>query len=439
MRLVTRLRLALAIAALIAVHMYAADEREKYWPQWRGPYATGVSRQATPPLEWSETKNIKWKVEIPGRGSSSPVVWRDRIYLQTAVPVGVAVDGSHTPLGGVTPRRPHVFKVLAVDRRDGKIVWEKTAREQTPHEASHFENGTWSSGSPITDGQHVIAYFESFGIYCFDMNGTLVWEKDLGDKLMRNQFGEGSTPVLHGNTIVVVWDHLGGQSFVVALDKRSGKELWRVDRDEIDTWATPLVVEDEGRAQVVVPGRKHLRSYDLATGKTVWETTGLTMNPIPSPVFENGMVFATSGFQGNSLKAIKIAGAKGDISETGHVVWSLTRDTPYVPSPLIYDGVLYILKTNNGLLSAFDAQTGKPHFQLQRLEKAPNVFASPVGAAGRVYIAGRDGTTIVIKQGPRFEVVAENALDDGFDASPALVDRDVYLRGYKYLYAIAEK
>jgi outer membrane protein assembly factor BamB len=163
------------------------------------------------------------------------------------------------------------------------------------------------------------------------------------------------------------------------------------------------------------------------------------MNPIPSPVMENGMVFATSGFQGNSLKAIKLAGASGDITGTGHVVWSLTRDTPYVPSPLIYDGILYILKTNNGLLSAFDAPSGKPHYQLQRLDKAPNVFASLVGAAGRVYIAGRDGTTIVVKHGPSFQVLAENVLDDGFDASPAPVDREIYLRGYKHLYAIAEK
>jgi outer membrane protein assembly factor BamB len=353
--------------------------------------------------------------------------------------VGVAGDQSHKPLGAVNPKPPHVFKLLAIDRQSGKVVWERNAREQTPHENAHVDNGTWASGSPITDGQNIIAYFESFGIYCFDMNGKLIWEKDLGDKKMRNQFGEGSTPVLHKNTIVVVWDHLGGQSFVVALDKRSGNELWRVNRDEIDTWATPLVVEQDGRAQVIVPGQKRLRSYDLANGAVVWETAGLTMNPIPSPVFENGMVFATSGFQGNSLKAIKIAGAAGDITNTGHVVWTLNRDTPYVPSPLVYDGILYFLKTNNGLLTALDAQTGKPHYQLQRLEQAPNVFSSPVAAAGRVYIAGRDGTTIVLKHGAAFEVLAENALDDGFDASPALVDRDLYLRGYKYLYAISER
>ena len=179
-----------------------------------------------------------------------------------------------------------------------------------------------------------------------------------------------------------------------------------------------------------------LRSYDLRSGDVIWETAGLTMNPIPSPVAADGMVFATSGFRGNSLKAIRLAGAKGDITGTPNVVWTLDRDTPYVPSPLLYDGVLYILKTNNGLLSAFDAATGKPHYQVQRLDKAANVFASPVGAAGRVYIAGRDGTTVVLKHGPTFEILAENTLDDGFDASPAVVDRELYLRGYRYLYAI---
>lgn len=406
---------------------------------WRGPLGTGVAPSADPPIEWSETKNVKWKVEIPGRGSSSPVIWGDRIFLLTAIPAGVSADDTHKPRGGINPRIAHQFKVLALNRADGQIVWERTAREEVPHEASHQDNGTWASASAVTDGQHVIASFESRGIYCYDMSGTLVWQKDLGDKMMRNEFGEGSTPALHGNTLVVVWDHfVPGESFIVALDKRNGEERWRVKRDEIDTWATPAIVEEGGRTHVIVPGMKRLRSYDLETGAVLWETEGLTMNPIPSPVAGDGMVFATSGFRGNSLRAIKLAGAKGDITGTPNVVWTLDRDTPYVPSPLLYDGVLYILKTNNGLLSAFDAKTGTPHYQVQRIEGAPNVFASPVGAAGRVYIPGRDGTTVVIKHGPAFEVVAQNTLDDGFDASPALVDREMYLRGYRYLYKISE-
>jgi outer membrane protein assembly factor BamB len=425
---------------LLSAAWSADTEAEKFWPQWRGPYATGVSRHADPPTEWSETKNIKWKVEIPGRGSSSPVVWGDHIFLLTAVPVGVPADEAHKPRGGTKPRLPHQYKLLAINRADGRLAWERVAREETPHEASHQDNGTWASSSAITDGQHVIAPFESRGIYCYDMKGTLIWQKDLGDKKMRNEFGEGATPVLHGNTLIVVWDHyVPGESFIVALDKRNGNELWRVKRDEIDTWATPAVIEEGGRTHVIVPGMNRLRSYDLQTGAILWETAGLTMNPIPSPVVGDGMVFATSGFRGNSLKAIRLEGAEGDVTNTPHVAWTLDRDTPYVPSPLLYDGVLYILKTNNGLLSAFDAKSGKPHYQVQRLEKAPNVFASPVAASGRVYVVGRDGATVVVKHGPTLEVLAGNALDDGFDASPALVDREIYLRGYKYLYGIAAR
>jgi outer membrane protein assembly factor BamB len=430
----------LAFTAMLALLSSATAQTpavERFWGQWRGPSATGVSRTADPPLEWSETRNVRWKVEIPGRGSGSPVVWGDRVYLMTAVPVGLTGDAAHAPRGGIRDRIPHKFVVMALNRRDGKVAWERTVKEEAPHEGSHVDNGTWASSSVATDGEHIIAFFESKGLYAFDMEGELIWEKDFGDKRMRNQFGEGSTPALYRDRLVVVWDQQGGQSFVVGLNKRTGEELWRVNRSEIDTWATPLVVENAGRAQVIVPGQNRLRSYDLETGAIVWESAGLTMNPIPSPVFHDGMVFATSGFQGNNLKAIRIADAKGDITGTPSIVWTLDRDTPYVPSPIVYDGLLYILKTNNGILSTFDAKTGKPHYQNQRLTAVPNVFASPVGAAGRVYFAGREGTTMVLRNSPTFEVLATNTLDDGFDASPALVDKEIYLRGQKFLYCIA--
>jgi outer membrane protein assembly factor BamB len=359
------------------------------------------------------------------------------LFLLTAVPAGVPAQASHDPRGGIEPRLPHRYLVLAIDRRDGKVLWERVAREETPHEAAHQDNGTWASSSAVTDGELVIANFESRGLYAYDMKGNPVWQVDPGDKRMRNEFGEGTTPALHGNYLVLVWDHQG-ESVIVTFDKRTGRELWRAKRDEIDSWATPIVVELDGRAQVITSGMNRLRSYDLQTGAVVWHTAGVTMNPIPSPVAADGMVFVTSGFRGNSLKAIRLAGAKDDISTTGSVVWTLDRDTPYVPSPLLYDGILYILKSNNGVLSAFDGKTGKPHYQLQRLAKAPNVFASPVGAAGRVYIPGREGTVVVLKHGPSFEVLAENQLDDGFDASPALVDDQIFLRGYRFLYAISE-
>jgi outer membrane protein assembly factor BamB len=435
----TRLVLASLLLCLPAIALQGAVNDQRYWAQWRGPDMTGVSRTAKPPVEWSETKNLRWKVEIPGRGSSSPVVYGDRVYLLTAIPVGVTGDAQHAPRGALPQRGVHQYKVLAIDRKTGKTVWEHVAREEEPHEAAHGDNGSWASSSAITDGTHVFAYFESRGLYAYDMSGKLIWQADFGDKKMRNQFGEGSTPVLHGNTLVVVWDHLNQPSYVIALDKRTGKELWRVNHPEMDTWATPLVVEHNGRPQVIVNAMNRVRSFDLETGKVVWEGPGTTMNVIPSPVYGNGMVFIMSGFRGNNLKAIRLADAKGDISTTGAIAWQLDRDTPYVPSPLLYDNILYFLKTNNGLLSAFDAASGKPHYQVQRIAKAlGEVFASPVGADGRVYITSRDGVTTVIKHGPTYEVLAENTLDDGFDASPALVDGEIFMRGYKYLYAIGQ-
>jgi outer membrane protein assembly factor BamB len=434
------MKIALAASLTLFTSFHAAFQTapaERHWPQWRGPQGTGVSRTATPPTEWSETKNVRWKVEVPGRGSGTPVVWGDRLYVLTAVPVGVAADAQHTALGG-KPLVAHRYVVLAIDRKTGKTIWEQTAREEAPHEASHPQNGTWASPSAIVDGEHVIASFESRGLYAYDMTGKLVWQKDLGDKRMRSTFGEGSTPALYGNTLVIVWDHQG-ESFVAALNKRTGDEIWRKARTEIDTWATPLVTPVNGKPQVIVPAMNKITSYDLATGDVVWESAGLTMNVIPTPVTDGTFAFLMSGFRGNSAKAIRLADAKGDITGTPAVAWSMDRDTPYVPSPLLYDGILYFLKTNNGLLTAVDAKTGTPHYQAARIDAIPNVFASPVGAAGRVYIPGREGTTVVLRHGPKLEVLAVNELSDGFDASPALVDGEIFLRGRKYLYCIADK
>lgn len=430
---------ALASAALASGVLTAADPAaEQFWPQWRGPYASGVSRRANPPTEWSESRNIRWKVEIPGRGSASPVVWGDRLFVVSAVPVGVQGAASHEARVGMQPREVHRFIVMAIDRRSGRVVWERTARQERPHEPS-MKDGTWASSSAITDGQRVFAFFESSGLYAYDLEGTLLWQKQLGEKKMFGDVGEsGSTPVLHGNRLVVAWDHQGS-SFVVALDARTGEEVWRAQRQEVDAWATPLIVEHDGRAQVVTAAEKRLRSYDLETGRIVWESEGLTMNPIPSPVAEDGMVFATSGFRGSNLKAIRLSDARGDITGSKAIAWTLDRDTPYVPSPLLYDGVLYLLKSNSGILSAFDARTGKPHYKLQRLAGVSEVYSSPVGARGRVYITSRDGKTLVIRHGATYEVLAQNTLDDGFDASAALVDGDIYLRGYRYLYNIAER
>lgn len=436
-RTVVALGALLAVTAGVAVVTVlagpiVAGESEAFWPAWRGPLATGVAPEADPPLTWSESENVRWKVEVPGRGAGSPIVWQDRVYLLTAVPVGVTEPAQHV---GLHPDRSHRFMVIAYDRADGSVVWEQVAREEQPHEGAHPENGTWASGSPVTDGTYLYAYFGSRGLYCYDLEGRLVWQRDFGNKQMRREFGEGTSPALSGDTIVIVWDHLG-DSFVIALDARTGEERWRAARDEIDTWATPAIVEHGGRRQVVVGAMNRIVSYDLETGDVVWESEGLTMNAIPSPVAADGFVYLTSGFRGNSFKAVRLEGAADDISGTASVVWTLDRDTPYVPSPLLYDEILYLLKSNSGILSAFDAKTGDAHYRLQRLPRLPNVFASPVGAAGRVYIAGRDGRTLVIRHGPTFEVLSTNTLDDGFDASPAMADDEIYLRGNRFLYSI---
>jgi outer membrane protein assembly factor BamB len=410
---------AVAVLLLLSVRLSAADS-DRYWPQWRGPLLTGVAPSGNPPVEWSEGKNVKWKAPIPGTGSATPVIWGDSIFVLTAVP------------GEAGKLR---FTVLAYGRKDGKLLWQRVVREEAPHEGTHDTN-TYASASALTDGERVYAFFGSRGLYALDMKGNLQWEKDLGDMNIKMGFGEAASPALHRDRLVVNWDHEGA-SFIVALDKRTGKELWRVPRDEKTSWATPLVVESGGRAQVITSATGRVRSYDLATGELLWHATGMTANAIPTPVYADGLVFLTSGFRGNALMAVRLAEAKGDITNSPAVVWRYDRDTPYVPSPLLSGDQLYFLKSNSGVLSAFDAKTGKRLYGEQRLEGVPNVYASPLGVAGRIYVAGRDGGVAVVQQGPEFKQIATNRLDDGFDASPVAVDDELYLRGRKFLYRIS--
>ena len=424
---------AMAVIALLVTQVGAvapADD-EQFWPQWRGPLMTGVAPLGDPPVEWAENRNVSWKIAIPGKGSSSPVVWNDRVFVTTAIPIAQA-DGGATAGGEAV----HEYRVLAVSREDGSILWDQRARVEQPHAGKRAE-GTFASASALTEGENVIAFFGSRGLYCYDMEGKLRWEKDFGDMNIRNEFGEGATPALYGDVLVLTWDHQG-PSFIVALDKRTGAERWRKDRDEVDTWATPLIVEQGGRRQVITAGTNRVRSYDLASGELLWEGAGLTMNPIPSPVFADGVVYLTSGFRGNALRAIRLADAKGDVTGTSAVLWEYNRDTPYVPSPLLYGNNLYFLKSNSAILTSLNSVTGELNYGPLRLEGLSEVYASPVGAAGRVYLVGRDGNALVIENGPEFKILAQNALDDGFDASPAVVGGEMYLRGYRNLYKIAE-
>lgn len=427
-----------------------------HWPQWRGPAFNGTAPSGSAPTTWSETEHMRWKFPIPGLGTSTPIVWGDQVFILTTIetakaaaapaPPPEAAPAAAAPAEG-RPRRggggrsekpttPVQFVILSIDRKTGKALWQKTAREQVPHEGHHRDHG-FASGSPVTDGEHVYAYFGSFGLFCYDMKGNLVWEKDLGDMQTRNSFGEGSSPALHGDTLVVNWDH-EGEDFVVALDKRTGKERWRQMRDEPTTWSTPLIVEHGGKAQVVVCATNNIRSYDLATGAPVWECGGMTGNVVPTPVSEAGMLYAISGFRGAALLAIKL-GRTGDLTGTDAIVWQHGKGTPYVPSPLLTGGRLWFYSGNNGVLSCFDAATGKTLFEAERIgELAGGVYASPVAADGRIYLLGRDGKTVVLKQSDKIEVLATNQLADRFDASPAIVGKDLFLRGHQSLYCIGE-
>ncbi len=432
----------LLLSILLGAPLAAADsEPDAWWPQWRGPLGTGAAPAADPPTRWSESENLRWKIALPGRGHASPVIWGDRIYLTTAVAAEDGAVAAETEPGrrrrGIAVGGPVRFVVMALDRTTGETVWQRTAREQTPHEGTH-QDGSWASASAVTDGARVFAHFGSRGLYAYSAGGDKLWEKDLGDMATRNGFGEGASPALFGETLVVNWDH-EGDSFIVALDAGSGRELWRRERDEVTSWSTPLVVAAGGRPQVVVAATGRTRSYDLESGATLWESAGMTTNTIPSPVYDDGLVFVTSGFRGNSLQAIRVAAARGDISDSESIVWAHDRDTPYVPSPVLYDGILYVLKHNSGILTAFDAATGKIHYGPERLPGIGGAYASPVAAGDRIYVAGRDGTTLVLAAGPEFKVIAENRLDDGFDASPALAGKDLLLRGRGHLYCLTEQ
>jgi outer membrane protein assembly factor BamB len=412
---------------------------DRFWQQWRGPLATGEAPRGNPPQEWSEKKNVRWKVEIPGRGLSTPVVFEDVVLLTSAVPVGAAPAPPPAAEGGrqaVKPDVPQQFTVLALGRADGKVRWQRIVKELLPHEGTH-KDGSYAAGSILTDGERIYACFGSRGFYALDLKGNVLWETQLGTMSTRNAFGEGSSPALFGDTLVITWDH-EGKDFVVALDKKTGKEKWRnEERDEPTSWATPLVIVSDGKPQVVVSATNKVRSFDLATGKQLWEVGGMTTNVIPSPVAADGTLYVMSGFRGAALLAIKVAGAKGDLTGTPAILWSYDKDTPYVPSPLLYKDALYFLKSNTAVLTRFDVRTGKPSYT-ERLEGLSNVYASPVAAAGRVYVTSREGVTAVVEAAAPLKVLAVNTLEDGIDASPAIVDNELYLRSHKYLYRISQ-
>lgn len=413
----------------------------RHWHQWRGPWASGIAPFAHPPLNWSEQKNIKWKLPLPGKGHSSPIVWEDTIYLMSAEPIGTPVKpvydnapGTHDNVG-VTQR--HQFVVLAVRRADGKILWRTKVREEFPHEGGHM-TGSLVSNSPTTDGERVYAFFGSRGLFCLDRAGSVLWQKDLGRMHTLHAHGEGSSPVLHEDLLIVNWDH-EGDSFLYAFDKLTGKQRWKTPRDEKTSWSTPIIVELPGEpAQVIVSASKRVRGYNAGTGELVWECAGLSGNVVSSPVAGQGMVFAGNSYDGQNMLAIRLQGAKGDITGTRHVAWKLNRSTPYVPSPLLYDDTLYCLRHYQNVMSALDAKTGKPRVDAIRLANLRDIFSSPVGAANRIYVTSREGVTAVVQHGGDPKILAVNQLDDSISASAAMVEGELFLRGEKFLYCIAQ-
>ena len=501
------------------------------WPAWRGPAANGVAPGGNPPKEFSEGKNVLWKIKIPGSGNSTPVIWGDQLFVLTAEKTGEKVaataggksrgrnqagesrrpsgersrpngergnergrrsgfgsgslnredllkrfdkdgdgelsDAERDALreemrrqfggerggersrrsgrssrgrsgfgGGSKPTEEYRFVILSIDRKTGKENWRSVATTAVPHEGHHRDHG-YASGSPVTDGEHIIANFGSRGLYCYNMKGKLQWKKDFGDMRTRNSFGEGSSPALHRDTVVLLWDH-EGDSAIYALDKKTGKLKWKKDRNESTGWSTPVVTTHDGVTQVLVNGTRAVRCYRLSDGKLLWQCSGQTSNAIPSVVLDENFAYAMSGFRGAHLAAIRLGGS-GDLTDSKSVSWTANRGTPYTPSPLLSNGRIWYLSGNNGVLSVRDTKSGKLLVEGERLDGVSGVYASPVSAGGRVYIAGRNGTVSVLKDSAKLEVLATNELDDKFDCSPAVVGNQMFLRGKEHLYCIATK
>jgi outer membrane protein assembly factor BamB len=390
------------------------------WAHWRGPDGNAVAAAANPPVDLSDAQNLRWKVVVPGRGSGSPIVWENKVFVVSAIPIS----------GGRIAK--HQFVLFCFDRKTGAETWKRVATEATPHQETHQTNG-FASASPVTDGTHVYASFGSRGLYAYTMSGDLVWKRtDFQPMTTRNGFGEGSSPTLVDDRLILPWDH-EGQSKLYAINKLTGETIWEVNRDEPTNWATPLVIEHDGKRQIIMNGENYARSYDFASGKELWRCGGQTQRPVASPVHRDGIVYVGSGFRGSFLGAFDLDGS-GDLQGSEHVKWTLDRDTPDIASLLLSGDRLYFYKAKTGLLTCVDAATGRPHYQTQRIRGLDNIYASPVAASGHVYLCDRDGTVVVIEDSVDLEIVATSELGETIDASPAPVDDELFIRGEQHLF-----
>lgn len=419
---------------------------ETNWPQWRGPEGSGISTERNLPEEWGETKNVRWKTELPGKGHSSPVVWGKRVFVTTAVE-GAVVPGAkaatHMVEGqewkhpdSVGADHKHAFKVIALDRDSGKILWEQTAFEGTPYDDRHRKS-SYASATPATDGQMVYAYFGTEGLYAYDVNGKLAW-KFMPGKLGTVGMGNGTSPVIYQNLVVVQADEEEGKnSFIVALDKKTGKEVWRTPRKVQVSWATPLLVNTGKRTELIASGTESVISYDPATGKELWRGKGVESNAIPSPVATAGrdMVVVSAGFPAKVAYAIRL-GASGELKDAD-IAWKYAKGTAYVPSPILYGEYIYLL-TDKGIMTCLDARTGEVKYEGGRPPVPATFTASPVAFDGKILLTSEDGDTFVVKAGPKHEVLRTNSLGEPVYASPAVAGGKIFIRGEKHLYAIEQ-
>jgi outer membrane protein assembly factor BamB len=415
------------------------------WPQWRGPGGLGVSTEKRFPTDWSPTRNISWKTAIPGRGHSSPVVWGDRVFLTTSIE-GELVPGRKAPVHLGFDRKPgyvhpdsvgvdhlHTLKLLAIDASSGRIVWERTASEGMMYDDRHRKN-TYASSTIATDGRLVYAFFESAGLYCYDFDGKLRWSVSLGG-IAKAGLGPGTSPVLYENLIILQCDQdMGDGSFIVALDRRTGREVWRAERNNRRSWATPLLVGASGRVELIALAAEAVIAYDPATGRERWRANGVQSHPIPSAVAGHGLVFATAGSQAKRALAIRLGGS-GDLTDSPHVVWQYAKGTSYVPSPILYGDYLYLM-TDRGLLTCLEALTGRVLYEGGRVPVPATFTASPVAFGDRLLLTSEDGDTFFIKAGPRHEVLGTSSVGEPVYASPALARGRVFIRGEHHLFAI---
>ena len=440
--------LLLAVPALAAVPRPGRD-----WPQFRGIEAGGIADGAETPVAWTvaDGKGIAWKTAIPGLGLSSPVVWDKLVCVTTAIS-GKADAGIRPGLYGdiapVEDDSAHEWRVMCLDRATGKTAWQQTAYRGVPKVKRHTK-ATHANSTLATDGERLIAFFGSEGLYAYDMKGKLLWKKDLGVldagffKAPEAQWETGSSPIVRDGVVVVQADVQKG-SFLAAFDAKTGAEKWRTPRADVPTWGTPAVHVVDGRAQVVVNGWKHIGGYDLQTGREVWRMAGGGDIPVPTPVVHDGLVYITNA-HGPAAPVYAIrATAKGDVSlaegatSNAHVAWSVARDGGYMCTPLVYRGLVYIVKYN-GVLSVYDAKTGERKYQ-ERLAGGTSAFtASPVAADGKVYLANEDGQVFVIKAGPAYELVTLNDMGAPVLATPAISEGRLLFRTPQHLMAIGTK